>query len=830
MTMPSKPQDSEKFSLSAGLMVVAVVYVILFQVWFYTRTLPNNAPLTRAEVWAEIPAHLLSLLDVVDPPPPEPGAVLRPQGFSYLRQRLPNWGVSGLILLAAIGLGLRVLQRCQNTELTVTETICFAISLGISGLALLVLVIGWTIGLIPWLFWTIVSGLAVYGAWDGVRLLSQLVTGWQGITRSLRPWCWLSGIIAAIYFAAYLLGATSPSTDFDYLEYHLQGPKEYWQRGRIHFLEHNVYTSFPFLTEMLLLLGMVLWNDPFNGALTGQVVLMTLGPLTALSVFAATNRLMMNQGNVMAADLSSLNDGSLVKPAVSHFQRSPSPKPNSNQRNGQVFLSSIAAGLILLTTPWIYRVSTVAYTDGGLTAYTAFTLLAALVWYRSILSGVASPFQSLPPGMAFIVGLLAGSAMACKYTGLVLVVIPAGLLMLTPARARWSQTVRYATGCTIAIGPWLLKNLIETGNPVYPLGYRVFGGAFWTSTMNAKWSRAHAPDDYHPLGLVTWMYDIACINDWQSGAIFVFVPIAVLFGRRLPRGTGLIIASFCWIFVVWWATTHRLDRFWVPILAPAAVLAGLGFAASCRSWWRALATASVMAATTYNFAFITSGLSGYSSGLTDLAYARDYSVRITSPEIACLNRAAIVRVNQSVGPTAKVTEMLKVLLVGEAAVFNADFPIDYSTVFDDLRLRTYISAGNPSEMTSLAETTLASAAEIRSRFSDKQIKFILVNWREVLRYRLTYGYDPLATPATFQRLIDLEVLGPPIPWQEIISGTEATSPGSTAAGLFAGLGQRPANGLSTSEKASLAEWGSELLQQSTAGPVFVTSQLFPVKP
>ena len=42
------------------------------------------------------------------------------------------------------------------------------------------------------------------------------------------------------------LGAMLPTIDFDAIEYHLQGPKEYFQAGRIAFLPHNVYTSMPF--------------------------------------------------------------------------------------------------------------------------------------------------------------------------------------------------------------------------------------------------------------------------------------------------------------------------------------------------------------------------------------------------------------------------------------------------------------------------------------------------------------------------------------------------------------------------------------------------------
>lgn len=68
-------------------------------------------------------------------------------------------------------------------------------------------------------------------------------------------------------FGVYLLlGAVSPPTDFDVREYHLQGPKEWFQQRQINFLPHNVYTSFPFLTEMLSLTGMIFAADWWHGA------------------------------------------------------------------------------------------------------------------------------------------------------------------------------------------------------------------------------------------------------------------------------------------------------------------------------------------------------------------------------------------------------------------------------------------------------------------------------------------------------------------------------------------------------------------------------------
>ena len=67
-----------------------------------------------------------------------------------------------------------------------------------------------------------------------------------------------------------LLGSMLPAIDFDVLEYHLQGPKEYYQAGRISFLPHNVYTNMPFGVEMLHLLGMEVLGDWWWGGLVGQ--------------------------------------------------------------------------------------------------------------------------------------------------------------------------------------------------------------------------------------------------------------------------------------------------------------------------------------------------------------------------------------------------------------------------------------------------------------------------------------------------------------------------------------------------------------------------------
>ena len=112
-------------------------------------------------------------------------------------------------------------------------------------------------------------------------------------------------LLVVVPFTIYLLsGAISPPTDFDVREYHLQGPKEWFQQGQITFLPHNVYTSFPFLTEMLSLTGMIFTEDWWRGALVGQIVLSTFQVLSALSVFSIARRWICRRGMAGNADLS----------------------------------------------------------------------------------------------------------------------------------------------------------------------------------------------------------------------------------------------------------------------------------------------------------------------------------------------------------------------------------------------------------------------------------------------------------------------------------------------------------------------------------------------
>ena len=86
---------------------------------------------------------------------------------------------------------------------------------------------------------------------------------------------------------------------------------------------------------------------------------------------------------------------------------------------------------------------------------------------------------------------------------------------------RWGLV--FTAGVLLTIGPWLLKNLAETGNPVYPLLYSVFGGRDWDAELNAKWKAGHSPDNHSPVDLAVKFVDVTLKSDWLSPLLFGWI-------------------------------------------------------------------------------------------------------------------------------------------------------------------------------------------------------------------------------------------------------------------------------------------------------------------
>jgi hypothetical protein len=802
-------------------MLAASIWLVSFLTYSFTLELPNNRPVHRDDLLPLVPL----LLDLVDPAAPGPddspqaAALRQHSGWRYFPQRFDLFAVAAVILAAAWGIG-HLLLRALRTPPTIRalERLVLAMGGGLTCLSLMTLGAGLAGGL----------SRPLLGAILAVGLGAECTLRWKDRRADLRtegetgriPWFWLIGLTP--FLLTMLLGAALPSTDFDVNEYHFLGPKEFFQNGRIGFLPHNVYTSFPFHTEMLTLLAMVLRGDWYRGALAGKCVLMTLAPLTGLTLFVAGRRWFGTTAGLMAA-------------------------------------------FLYLSTPWTCRIATIAYVEGGLSFYlliALFTLSLAVDWCPGATSESSDrtqtsnpPEGSSPAQIAqaevwrpflLLAGLFAGSAMACKYPGVVSVVIPlfAAVLWIgwrrresdsqIPAKAidgpraagpggsRFRSArpaLEFVLGVFVAIGPWLIKNTVETRNPVYPLLYTLFDGRDWDAELNAKWRNAHSArafplfdGDPTKMGLWYSLVDVAARNDWVNPLLFAAAGLT-WFSVERRRQTWWLWLFAGYLFITWWLLTHRLDRFWVPMTPVLALLAGTGAAWLCRAdqvpknppqplalvWFgRGIWGLCLAVVTVVNLVLVTSALGGYNNFLLDMEIAERDAARITAPEIVLLNE--------------RLPAGSKVLAVGDAELFEARFPVIYNTVFDHSIFESWC-ADETSELPA-GERPLRDTAAIRREFVAAGITHVYVNWHEILRYRTSYGYTDFVTPRRFAELVRRGVLGRAWTIPEALMPAEQ-------------LDHDPNNPRNRQE---VDRFGPELISGSGQAAAFVTYQVFPVAP
>ncbi|WP_298858854.1 hypothetical protein [uncultured Gimesia sp.] len=758
----------------------ALIWLLLFFVAFISFTLPNSNPATsRWDVLTHLP---FLLLDLVDPLPVENPS---PSGWAYFPQRFPLIGIALVILAGACGLG-QIITRLIKIPLApfTAERTVFAFGVGISVVSLLTLGGGLLGILSQGLCYLVLVLLALTGYFSACRE-SKIKTGAalpfkfslpDAITHEMlfRGVCLL---LITPFVLSMFLGSMLPSTDFDVLEYHFGGPKEYYQQGFIGFLPHNIYTSFPFLTEMLTLLAMTLKADWYLGAQAGKLVLMSFSLFAGLGVFATVRRWFGSNAGWLALTF-------------------------------------------FLTTPWIYRISIIAYTEGALSFYLMASLMG-LIFTIQVLKKLTPDksvtqkepdslpaSENLKPSLwayAFLTGLLSGSAMACKYPGVLSVVIPLGLalsgfswyLLKEDKQLRMSVTLKlvalFSIGILVTIGPWLLKNILETGNPVYPLLYSVFGGVDLNEQLNLKWKNGHGMKPLHLSALVNNLIDVTLKSDWLSPLLFSLAPLAFL-NRKHRRLTKWLWIYVGFLFFTWWVLTHRIDRFWVPMIPVVSVLAGIGATWSTQRTWKISLSIAILFAFLFNLGIATSGLSGYNAYLSDLNYARKFALKMTGPEIMQLNQMKL-------GPKQVV------LSVGDAELFYAEFPVIYNTVFDHSIFKQWTAQSEPNAPDELL--SIKSASEIKEKLKAEHITYVYVNWAEVLRYRLTYGFTSYIFPARFEHLVKEGVLKQPLPNR---------------------FSYRKLDSFRLDEQEEILQWAPELVVEREGERYFITAQIFPVAP
>ena len=645
----------------------AAAWVLAACLWFFTRDLPGAAG-TRAAVAGNLLLVPEQLWATPDGPPTGWAGVLHPWRWAAWGTAAGFWSVAGVF-------GWSLLDGLKIRSVRGAELLVFSLGLGASGLSLLTLIVGWlTNAGEPYGRMTLLIafvGVPLFLAiceccwfWNGFRRFTPKPKRDAAVTLAVAP-----------FLVLMALGSTVPTTEFDAREYHLEGPKEWFLAGRVERLPHNVYTQMPAGTEMLTLLCMSLCGDWRVGALAGQATLAGFVPLAALAAACVARRLFGTGCGGLAA-------------------------------------------AAFLTSPWAVRLAVHPYAEGALCAYGTLALLAVTIAVRR------RRLRSVRP--ALLAGLLAGAAFACKYPALLMIALPAGAVLALggPAR-RWRKLAAFACGFAAFAAPWLLKNLIETGNPVFPLLWGVFGGTGWDAATDARWAAAHAPPGWSPTRWPHWFGQPLGLDLFHTPLLIAFAPLAAFVASRRARvlATGLGMP-----LVVWYFATHRIDRFWVPLLPAGCVLAGAGLRWATTRTERPVRVAAWTAAgagVLFNFALCVGGVANEVPFSADPEAAAAWVAGHSSPFVAALNE--------------RFGSDDTVVLVGEAQVFDARFRPIYATTW------------NPAPLADPAAPLPPGVAAVA------------VNRAEIARYRASYGFDERVTPRFLAARVRRGELSPPEP-------------------------------------------------------------------
>lgn len=325
--------------------------------------------------------------------------------------------VASALVSVAGGLGRRVLPRLSGSP---CEALALQAALGLGLLGAGFLLVGVT------------SGFSVLVAWVVLVLVAILIykemiawwRTWLGLRQAWGSAGTLGKALAlcmVLILGFTLLVALAPPVKFDTLVYHLALPVTYINSGRFEYVSTNVFWGMPQLAEMLYTWSMLLAGGV--RALPAATCLgWAIGLLALVGLLGTATRRYSSAGWVAPASLLA----------------------------GSTIASSLGWGYV----EW-------------------FTILLGWAFLASLDRWQANTTKDRPRIWLVIAGAFAGFAFGSKYSAGALLF--AGVVFL--GRKIW-QDRDWKTGlfdissflfvAVAAVSPWLLKNLITTGNPLYP--------------------------------------------------------------------------------------------------------------------------------------------------------------------------------------------------------------------------------------------------------------------------------------------------------------------------------------------------------------------------
>lgn len=323
-------------------------------------------------------------------------------------------------------------------------------------------------------------------------------------------------------------------------------------------------------------------------------------------------------------------------------------------------------------------------------------------------------------------GVALGLALATKY----IAVIPVAAIlvgMVASSTVRRRDAVKAGLIGAGLASFWYLRNLLMTGNPVYPLFWNLLGGAGWTARDATRWYGLV----HEGVGGLRSVWDGILALGRSGSGLGVWLVLAVLLGivalsrgRRRRALSGVAVAAL--LIVAGWLATSHTTRYALPLIPLVGALAAVGVNRLSRGH-RRIAVGGMLFTAVYGLLLLGQFIGG-TLRMQDLWFGRvsgeSWRHRVTINDPMPGYRAA----------DRLLPADAKLLVIGEGRSWGCPRPHSVSSAYDTQLVQPVIEDA-------------ATAADAARVLRAAGWRYLFINWGELRRLHRSFGVFDLRDPA-----------------------------------------------------------------------------------
>lgn len=426
-----------------------------------------------------------------------------------------------IFLLISFAFGLRILKLLKFEFDDLKETIVFSLLLGLGVIAYLVYALGLAGFLYNKVLLLLLAVLAIFSFREIIFIKEnslRLLGSFNIRKLSLSSKTFIALIFSVVLFT--FIDALSPHIGNDSLAYRLAQVQIFAESHKVFYIPYTRESLWPYLTEMLFTLALVIKSDIF-----AKLIAWSIGLSGAFLVYIFSRKFFSKEAGALSA-------------------------------------------LIFLITPVVFTQMSYTYTD----------LTIAVYCFASVFC-VLNYFHNKNIKWCALAGVFCGFVLSMKYTALL--ILPAlGLVFIyqfiVEPKARKNIIKGALVFSALAVlfsFLWYLRAYLIKGNPVYPFFARYFGHHGWDRPIDKNMGSS-----FSLLGLLKLPWSLTMFpgrfGAEDIGVVYLlFLPLSFLItkSKSVFKALGVFTITYT---VFWFLVFSNVLRCLLPALLPLSVLVG----------------------------------------------------------------------------------------------------------------------------------------------------------------------------------------------------------------------------------------------------------------